>query len=99
MALQELWLSRNILMMLPESFGQLVALQRLYLCRNKLTTLPESFGQLMVSDLTLEDNNLRTLPESFGQPQVLRNLCNDSEVMLVKLLAATTSRRVWARRL
>ena len=63
------------LMMLPETFGQLVALQRLNLQGNKLATLPQTFGQLLaLQRLYLQSNKLATLPETVCQLVALQHL-------------------------
>ena len=62
-----LWLDRNRLTTLPESFGSLKVGGNLYLSSNKMTRLPESFGSLSVGgDLRLSKNQLTRLPASFG---------------------------------
>jgi Leucine-rich repeat (LRR) protein len=67
-------ISKHI-MILPESFGQLISLKELEISNNKLTTLPESFGQLKaLQTLTIDENQLATLPESLGDLRSLQSL-------------------------
>ena len=66
-----LYLHRNKLTSLPESFGNLKVTDDLNLDENKLASLPESFSNLKVGrGLYLEENKLTSLPESFGNLEV-----------------------------
>ena len=66
-----LYLGRNNLTSLPESFGNLKIGGCLHLNHNKLTSLPESFGNLKIGgNLWLFNNNLTSLPDSFGNLKI-----------------------------
>ncbi|MFX0061770.1 MAG: leucine-rich repeat domain-containing protein, partial [Candidatus Hermodarchaeota archaeon] len=73
-------LSKQGLMVLPESFSQLTQLVELNLENNQLERLPKSFGQLtQLVALNLSHNKLDSLPDSFSQLTNLQllNLTNN----------------------
>ena len=68
-------LSKQGLISLPESIGQLTSLTSLNLDGNPLASLPESIGQLTkLTELNLCNNQLASLPESIGQLTKLTKL-------------------------
>ena len=65
------WLQRNKLTALPESFGDLAVGGDLHLEHNLLEDLPQSFGRLVVrANLHLQRNRLRAVPASFANVTV-----------------------------
>ena len=66
-----LFLHKNNLTFLPESFGNLQIGGSLWLHNNKLESLPKSFGNLKIGGgLCLDNNNLISLPELFGNLKI-----------------------------
>lgn len=73
--LQELNLSRNVLMQLPDSIGRLRHLTHLDVSRNLLTSLPRSIGLLQeLETLDASKNMLTSLPSALGTLQALTTL-------------------------
>ncbi len=70
-ALEELRLSNNELLKIPQNFGEMAFLDSLDLSYNKLTELPDLSNLMLLEDLYLQHNSLQVkkkLPAIFYLP-------------------------------
>jgi Leucine-rich repeat (LRR) protein len=73
--LKKLYLNKNYIRSLPDSFGDLSEVTFINLADNQLTELPFSIGKLgKLTELVLDRNRLVTLPESIGDLENLEYL-------------------------
>lgn len=73
--MQELILTENFLIELPNSIGRMSKLNNLNVDRNALTSLPPEIGQLInLGVLSLRDNKLERLPSELGNCTMLHVL-------------------------
>ncbi|MBF0452348.1 MAG: hypothetical protein HQK75_16720, partial [Candidatus Magnetomorum sp.] len=85
--LKRIYLSRNQLSRLPESFINLSRLSELHATDNQLNSLPENISKLIsLSKCYLSSNRLHVLPDDFGYIETLSELdLSDNQLKMLPL--------------
>jgi len=77
--LEELFIVKNQITVIPPGIGLLTHLEGLSLSHNKITKIPPEIGQLVgLEVLDLGENQITTIPPEIGQLTHLKVLCLDS---------------------